>query len=239
MSSKPQAELDPDVAEVLAPLEELDLVEDDGVPLESSWHRLCMTLLIASVLHRQRDRSDFYVGGNMFIYFNVEQARSRDFRGPDFFVVQGGTTLQPNRGYWAVWHEGGRYPDVIIELLSRSTAELDRTVKKAVYEQTFRTSNYYCYDPATQTLEGWELVGGHYEPLKPNEQGRLWCSVLGLWVGPWQGEYQRQRDTWLRFFDNLGQVVLVDEEAQRQRAEAAEAEVERLRKLLGQQGGEP
>ncbi len=93
MTSKTQAELGPDVAEVLAPFEHLDLIEDDGVPLESSWHRLCLTLLIASVLHHQRDRSDFDVGGNMFIYFSLEQARKRDFRGPDFFVVQGGTHL--------------------------------------------------------------------------------------------------------------------------------------------------
>ncbi len=243
MPSKLQAELDPDVAEVLAPFEHLDLVEDDGVPLESSWHRLCMTLLIASVLHRQRDRSDFYVGGNMFIYFNLQQARDRDFKGPDFFVVQGGVQLQPNRPYWAIWDEGGRYPDVIVELLSPTTAELDRTVKKAVYEQTFRTRNYYCYDPATQTLEGWELKDGRYEPLQPNEQGRMWSSVLGLWLGTWRGEYLRQDDTWLRFFDEQGLVVPVEEEAkhrraeeQQRRAEAAEAELARLKALLGQQG---
>jgi Uma2 family endonuclease len=243
MTSKTQAELGPDVAEVLAPFEHLDLVEDDGVPLESSWHRLCMTLLIASVLYRQRDRTDFYVGGNMFIYFNLQQARDRDFKGPDFFVVQGGVNLQPNRRYWALWDEGGRYPDIIIELLSRTTAELDRTVKKAVYEQTFRTRNYYCYDPATQKLEGWELKGERYEPLQPNEHDRLWSSVLGLWVGTWWGEYLRQTDTWLRFFDDQGQVVLVEEEAQRRRAEeqqrraeAAEGELARLRALLDQQG---
>jgi hypothetical protein len=59
-------------------------------------------------------------------------------------------------------------------------------------------------------------------------------------VGTWKGEYLRQHDTWLRFFDEQGQPVLVEEEALRGRAEAAEAEVTRLRKLLGlQDGGEP
>jgi Uma2 family endonuclease len=244
MTTKTPTVLDPDVAEMLEPFQHLDLAEEDGVPLETSWHRWCMNLLIASVLYRQRDRTDFYVGGNMFIYFNLQQARNCDFRGPDFFVVQGGVNLQPTRRYWAIWDEGGRYPDVIIELLSRSTAELDRTVKKDVYEKTFRTPNYYCYDPATQKLEGWELLGGQYEPLTPNEQGRLWSSVLRLWVGTWRGEYLRQPGTWLRFFDELGQVVLVEEESQRhradeqqRRAEAAEAELARLRALLDQQGG--
>jgi Uma2 family endonuclease len=237
MPSKTQEELTPETAELLEPFEHLDLIEEDGVPLETSWHRWCMTLLIASILHRQRDRTDFYVGGNMFIYFSLEQARARDFRGPDFFVVQGGVNLEPNRRYWAVWDEGGRYPDVIIELLSRSTAELDRTTKKDVYEKTFRTSNYFCYEPATRKLEGWELVGGRYEPLRPDEHGRLWSSVLRLWVGVWQGEYLRQRDLWLRFFDEQGQVVEVEEEEQRRRAEEAEAELTRLRALLGAQGG--
>jgi Uma2 family endonuclease len=195
MSSNTQAELDPEVVELLAPFEHLDLAEEDGVPLESSWHRLCMNLLIASVLHRQRDRTDFYVGGNLFFYFTLEQTRDCGFRGPDFFVVQGGVNLQPNRRYWAVWDEGGCYPDAIIELLSRSTAELDRTTKKSIYEHTFHTPNYFCYDPTTQTLEGWELRDAHYVPLQANEHGRLWCSVLGLWVGPWQGEFMRQPGT--------------------------------------------
>jgi Uma2 family endonuclease len=243
MPTEAQIKLPPEAAEALAPFEHLDLIEDDGVPLETSWHRWCMNLLIASVLYRQRDGTDFYVGGNMFIYFSLEQARSQDFRGPDFFVVQGGVNLEPARRYWAVWDEGGRYPDIIIELLSRSTAELDRTVKKKVYEQTFRTPNYYCYEPASQKLEGWELVGGRYEPLRPNEYGRLWSSVLGLWVGTWEGEYLRQRGTWLCFFDEKGEVVPVEEEAlrrrvdeQQRRAEAAEAEVMRLRTLHGAQG---
>jgi Uma2 family endonuclease len=258
MSSDIQTEVDPEVAELLAPFEHLDLAEEDGIPLESAWHRDCMNLLIASVLHHQRDRADFYVGGNMFIYFNLQQARDRDFRGPDFFLVQGGVNLHPNRRYWAVWDEGGRYPDVIIELLSRSTADLDRTTKKSVYEQTFRTSNYFCYDPTTQKLEGWSLQDGHYQSLEPNEQGRLWCSVLGLWVGPWQGEYHRQPGTWMRFFDQQGKVIPVEEEAQRhlaeeehrlaekhrrlaeehqRRAEAAEAELVRMRALLAKQTG--
>ncbi len=236
MPTETQTTQDPDTAEVLAPFEHLDLAEDDGVPLESSWHRWCMNLLIASVLHHQRDRTDFYVGGNMFVYFSLEQARSRNFRGPDFFVVQGGVNLGPSRRYWAVWDEGGRYPDIIIELLSRTTAELDRTVKKKVYEQTFHTRNYFCYDPATQKLEGGELVGGRYEPLQVNEEDQMWSSVLGLWVGTWKGEYLRQTGTWLRFFDEKGAVVPVEEEAARHRAEIAEAEVERLRALLDSQG---
>ncbi len=51
-----------------------DLPETDGVPLESDWHVRCINLLCAIVGYYQRDREDYYVGGNMFIYFNEEQA---------------------------------------------------------------------------------------------------------------------------------------------------------------------
>src|SRR5207244_3129600 len=106
-----------DVAELLQQLESVELAAEDGENLESDWHRRCMNLLIEVIAHHLRGRTDFYVGGNMFIYFNLEQARNRDFRGPDFFFVWG-ASLEPMRPYWAVWNEGGRYPNVIIELLS-------------------------------------------------------------------------------------------------------------------------
>jgi len=74
---------------------------------------------------------------------------------------------------------------VIIELLSQSTADEDLTVKKDIYEQTFRTPEYYCYDPETLTLSGWRLNHEHYQPIAPNDQGWLWCEQLKLWLGVW------------------------------------------------------
>src|SRR3954454_20049705 len=103
-------------AQELAELESIELVAEDNENLESDWHRHCMNLLIASILYWFRDRTDFFVGGNMFIYFDPERSRNRNFRGPDFFVVNGGVELAQNRDYWAVWRENNRYPDAIVEL---------------------------------------------------------------------------------------------------------------------------
>jgi Uma2 family endonuclease len=236
---------------------QVELIETDGEPLESDWHRIAMNILIDSVKYHLHHRQDFYVGGNMFIYFSLEQARNRDFRGPDFFFVDG-VPGEPIRPYWAVWQEGGRYPDVVIELLSPKTATEDRTTKKDIYERVFHTAEYYCYDPATQQLEGWRLEGGRYRPLTPNTQGWLWCEQLQLWLGTWSGPYLTNQATWLRFYDTAGQVVAVPTEAleverqraeaerqraeaerqraeaERQRAEAAEAELAQLRARLAQ-----
>lgn len=82
----------------------------------------------------------------MFVYYSSTQARNRDFRGTDFFAVLDvdGTT---SRQGWVVWDEDGRYPDVIVELLSESTAEADFGIKKDIYERRFRTPNYFVFDP--------------------------------------------------------------------------------------------
>jgi Uma2 family endonuclease len=232
----------------LHPPPDSGLIAEDGVPLESDWHRKNMNLLIDVVIYHLREREDFYVGGNMFIYFSAEQARNQDFRGPDFFFVKD-RPFQPPREYWAVWKEDYRYPNVIIELTSPSTAEEDHTTKKRVYERVFGTPDYYCYDPFTSKLEGWRLSEkGRYRKLRPNAQGWLWSEELGLWLGTWDGTFQGMTTTFLRWYDADGQLVPTEAEGERARADevqaradevqaradAAEEEIARLKALLAQ-----
>ncbi len=66
----------------------LDLPEEDGIPLETNWNRAQINLLIDVVTHRWRERRDYFVGGKMFIYYSARQARNRDYKGPDFFLVR-------------------------------------------------------------------------------------------------------------------------------------------------------
>ena len=222
--------------------EELDaftrqLPETDGVPLESPWHLAAINLLIEILTYLWRDRSDFFVGGNMFLYYSLRHVRNEDFKGPDFFYVSGVDRHRP-REFWVVWEEGGKYPDLIVEFLSRTTAEADRTTKKTLYEQIFHTPEYYCYDPDEHRLEGWHLVNSKYQAMIPNERGWLWSDVLQLWLGNWAGEYQGQQGIWLRCYDAKGQLIPLKAEAEQQRAEAEHlraeaeqrrAEAERLR----------
>ena len=78
-----------------------NLVYEAGIPMESDWHRAAMSLLIEILAYFWRGRQDFYVGGNMFIYFDPDQVKKRNFRGPDFFVVKGVTDSQRWREAWA------------------------------------------------------------------------------------------------------------------------------------------
>jgi Uma2 family endonuclease len=222
-----------------------DLPDNDEVPMETPWHRSAMNLLIDVVHWHRRGRTDYFVGGNMFIYYGARQARTWEYRGPDFlFVDQVDGTRE--RRYWMVFEEDGRYPDVILALLSPSTAEEDRTTKKDIYEQTFRTPEYYCYEPDARQFQGWRHDGQHYQPIAPNERGWLWCEQLGLWLGTWEGVFQNQRATWPRFYDPQGVLIPTAAEAAEaewQRAEAerqrAEAELARLKAWLAEQGISP
>jgi Uma2 family endonuclease len=180
-----EPEIQPEIEAALKAVLELELPSEDGIPLETNWHRCAMNLLIDSVHSWWGDRQDYFVGGNMFIYFSVEQALNRDYRGPDFFVVKEVDGKQ-ERDSWVVWNEAGRYPNLIVELASRSTIKTDLETQKALYAQTFRTPEYFCYDPDQEHLYAWELTGEHqYVPMEANSEGRFWSQELKLWIGLW------------------------------------------------------
>ena len=142
--------------------------------------------------------------------------------------------------------KNGRYPNVIIELSSPTTAEEDHTTRKDLYERTFRTEEYFIYDPFSKVLEGWRLIKRRYVRIEPNDRGWLWSEELELWVGTWQSEFQGHDELWLRFYDAEGKIAprrgelerinaefeRRRAEAERRRAEAAEAELARSRQEL-------
>jgi len=204
----------------------------DEPPLESDLHRQQMDLLIDCLEWWWRDRNDFYASGNLTIYFSPDQIKSRDFRGPDFFVVLG-TERKPRKS-WMLWAENGKYPNVIVEILSESTAAIDRGLKKQLYQDIFRTPDYFWFDPETLEFAGFHIVDGKYQPLEPNPQGWLWSQQLELYLGIAQEK--------LRFFTPGGQLLptpteVVEEE--RQQKELAQARAERFAAKLRELGIEP
>jgi Uma2 family endonuclease len=207
------------------------LIYDDGEPLETNRHRIAMNTLIEVTLVALAERPDFFVGGNMFIYYSLDQKMNQDFRGPDFFVARV-VDAKRERKSWVVWEEQGHYPDVIVEFLSSTTAKVDTGEKKYLYEKTFRTADYYVYDPFdAKSLQGWHLESAQgYQPLAPNDRGWLWCETLGLWLGTWEGQIMREPSEgtchWLRLYDREGHLVPLLAEQEKQRADAAQLRAE-------------
>ncbi|MBW4633639.1 MAG: Uma2 family endonuclease [Iphinoe sp. HA4291-MV1] len=201
-----------------------DLYSDEP-PLETDLHRLQMTLLIQCLEWVWRNRNNFYASGNLTIYYSPRQHKSEQFRGPDFFVVL--DTERKPRKSWVVWEEDGKYPNVIVEILSSATADTDRGLKKQIYQDIWRTPNYFWFDPDTLEFKGFELVGGHYQELKSNEAGWLWSSQLELYLGVHNSK--------LRFFTYIGELIPTPEEVAQQeqlQREQAQQQVTEMEALL-------
>jgi Uma2 family endonuclease len=193
------------------------LLESDEPEMESSLHYLQLMLLVSCLNRLWADRSDYFIGANLTIYHSLQQIKTRDFRGPDLFVVKGVENL-PRRS-WVIWEESERYPDLIIELLSDSTAQVDRTTKKALYQDQFNTHEYFWFSPETLEFEGFRLQGKTYEAIAPTDEGYRWSEELELYLGVHEGQ--------LRYFDAERQLVLTPSEAEG--VEQQRADLERQR----------
>ena len=210
-----------------------ELVCDDGEPMETARHRQQMVVLIESLEHAWQHRDDFYVGGNMFLYFSETQARHNDFRGPDVFVVM--NTDRRERRAWVVWEENGQVPDVVIELLSDKTEHIDRGEKMQVYAR-LRVGEYFLFDPFSSVFEGYELdvLHGQYTNKTPNDRGWLRCERLGLYLTPARSSLWKVAAPWLRWLDDRGRVLPMPSESAEAEAQRADAEAERANRLAAE-----
>jgi Uma2 family endonuclease len=195
----------------------------DEPEMESSLHYQQLALLVSGLEWHWRERRDFFIGANLTVYYSHQQLKHRDFRGPDFFLVT--ETERRPRPSWVVWEEGGRYPDLIIELLSDSTAAVDRQEKKDLYQRVFRTPEYFWFSPDSLEFAGFRLINNQYRSIRANARRHLWSSVLGMYLGiePDSGR--------LRYFDGSGALIPTAEESALQEQARAERLAERLRAL--------
>ena len=252
---------------------ENELLETDGIPLDTSRQRKQINLAIDVIEQGMAEQGaeDVYVGGNQFVYTSPDHARrirraveqlwlpnfpapvdgprpapgKRLNRGPDVFVVRG---VEPReRELWASWLEGGRLPDFVFEIQSKSTAHVDAGEKRTFYAEVFKSREYFYYGPDDPELGKYRdaLVGlrlgprGLYEPIRPDRRGWFWSEVLGLYVGRWDGVYDKRNDRWIRLYDAQGRLVptgkeeecrLKEEQCQRAEEESRRAEEERRQK---------
>jgi Uma2 family endonuclease len=225
-----------------------DLPLSNEPELETSLHLAQMILLLTCLEWWWQDRQDFFAAGNLSIYYQPEQFQSSRFRGPDFFVVLG--TERRLRNSWVVAREGGKFPNLIVEILSPKTARIDKVVKKQLYQDLFKTPEYFWFNPAPSRLEfkGFRLQMEQYQEIVPNSEGWLWSEQLNLYFGVAAGK--------LRYFTLDGvmipnfeeesaqheQVVAAMQrrlEQERQRAEQERQWAERLAERLRSLGIDP
>ena len=141
---------------------------------------------------------------------------------PDIFVVKTAKEFPSDRGY-RIGLDGSA-PEVIIEIVSKKTANVDLEEKPKRYE-AWGVAEYFVYDPRPRKrntkkprLTGWQLVNGKYQALKGDELGRIWSKELDSWLVP-GGEV-------MRFYDKAWNLRLTPAEAEKQEKEAERREKE-------------
>ena len=194
-------------------LTEEELPCEDGEKVETFWHWLQMVFLRETIA---RLYADWFVGANLFVYFDENQVKTRNFRGPDFFVVKGAVKKRKPRLSWVIWEEH-KAPNVIIELSSPSTENEDLGPKKLIYQDVLKTPEYFLFHPSGKLL-GFKLVNGLYQRITPDKTGRLISEELGLALRVWKGPYSDvAMSVWLRW-ETLDGVLLPTEREHEEQA---------------------
>lgn len=177
-----------------------------------------------------RDHPDVYVTADLFLYYQEGNPRARV--APNVMVVKGVPKLA--RRVYKLWEE--RVPPcTVFEVTSRETWEEDSVDKIGLYAR-LGVREYFLFDPDADVLPeqliGFRLEDEMYAPIPAEPDGTLPSAELGLGF--------RAEGHYLRAFElATGQPLptiaeAVDRaKAEAARAAAAEAEVARLKALLG------
>lgn len=212
--------------------------ESDGRPMgETEVHINELLDLLAALKQRYANVPDVYVGGDMLLYY--VEGDPRRCVCPDVFVTLG-IPKQPQRRSYFLWREG-RPPSMVIEVTSEGSRKEDQE-KKALYAR-LGVEEYFLDDPLHEYLEpalqGYRLVRGRYEPIEPDEDGRLLSRITGLLLQR-DGQGVRLIDAKTRKplprIEEMSQAFRVVEEQGRTLAEmeralqAAQEEIDRLRR---------
>ena len=220
----------------------------DGEPMSENDFQFTVIIETAAFLrHRYAARPDVYVGGDMLMYYRMNDNQTRV--SPDVFAVFGVTDKSP-RHSWIVWREG-QPPDFVLEVASPGTWRRDGAAKRDIYAE-MGVTEYWRFDPTGECFSP-PLVGerlgddGQYHPIPLDTDAdgylrghsevlgldlcasldgrlRLYDPVSGQWLrNHYEAEAAREATEAVL---EATKVVLESESAARQVAEAAQQAAE-------------
>ena len=192
-------------------LPDLDkIVVQDDTPVDSLYAEKLMRLLVASF---HCSYPALYPGRQFLAMANVGLFHTKDKPPvvPDVMVsldieVPTDVRVKEHRSYFA-WIFG-KMPDATVEIVSNTEGhELD--LKFELYEH-LGIPYYAVWDPehylGSASLRCFSLRDRKYQ-----ENGQ-WMPGIGVGVKEWHGEYEGSTDTWLRWCDQQGNLLLTPEE---------------------------
>jgi Uma2 family endonuclease len=133
--------------------------------------------------YAERNRRPWFVAGMTPILYRWEDNPRKKQLAPDVFVAFG-----PDRPRSSFDLEvEGDFPPFVLEVVSPSSADRDRTEKRDASE-VLGGREYALFTPEADlpsTLEGYRRgERGTFEPWPKDDHGRLWSEVLGLYLLP-------------------------------------------------------
>ncbi|MFN0119995.1 MAG: Uma2 family endonuclease [Blastocatellia bacterium] len=183
-------------------------------------------------------RRPFLADANVGVFYSTGQPPLV----PDFFLS---LDVRPHPDWYEKKHrsyfvwEFSKTPEIALEIVSnREGGELGR--KPGLYAR-MGASYYVVYDPLHKlgetTLQVFELHGRQYQ-RRPDAA----LPATGLSLVLWQGVFEDKEDTWLRWCDHEGNLILTGQERagkEAERADLAEQRAERLAAQLRALGIDP
>jgi Uma2 family endonuclease len=212
------------------------LVIEDDVPVDNFQSEKQQRLLVEPLYSSQVLPEPFIVAANVGVFFAVRQ----DPLVPDVFVSLGvqmpaDWSQKRNRSYF-VW-EFGKVPEVVIEIVSNRVGN-ELTTKKDSYAR-MGIAYYVVFDPLRQ-IQGADQMDG--KPLKvfALSEGRYqelttpWLDAVGVGLTLWDGVFEGQTGSWLRWCDHQHQMILTGAERAEQEKHRADAAYARAQRLAAQ-----
>lgn len=191
--------------------------DSDGKPMADNTIQFkWITTIVGELDNLFSEQPNVFVAGDLLWYPVKGNPKIR--RAPDAMVVFG--RPKGDRGSYKQWEEGNIAPQCVFEIWSSGNRPGEMNQKFSFYE-SYGVEEYYLYDPETGLLSGWIRTG---ETLSPILQMHGWKSPrLGIRFELEGKTLSIYRPDGRRFASYIEQA---------QRAEAAEAEVVRLKALL-------
>lgn len=208
-----------------APWPDIDsIVTEDDEPVDNIYSEKQQRLLTDSLYNSYdgpgQGRS-FVAMANVGLFYEPNQPPLV----PDVMVsldvkMPGNVWDKHKRSYFV--SEYGKPPEVAIEIVSDLKGKEDGTKLPDYASAGIRY--YIIFDPEKQlkqwVLRVYELKGNSYVRKKKD----FWLPQIKLGLTLWEGYYEDMHDTWLRWCDRDGKVVLVGHEAKEREREAKERE---------------
>ena len=203
-------------------IEEVEYPASDGKPMGETGFHIKLIVYVISLLETYfRRRSDVYVGGDMFVYY--EEGDPRRCFAPDVFVAFGVSNKE--RRSWFTWKEK-KVPDVMFEFTSKETREEDLWTKRGLY-QWLGVKEYFLFDPLDEYLEprlqGFRLIDSEYHAIPETNNG-IQSESLGLTLSA--------DDNMLALIETATGKRLLQLHELQEAYQSAEKEIEKLRDEL-------